>query len=77
MMATLEADILAEQQFDPETSERRFVISTSDIGELVFLPRLMAELSRRARGITLQSCSMSPEELERAMAGGSVDLALG
>lgn len=77
MMAKLEADILADRQFDPETSERRFVISTSDIGELVFLPRLMAELSRRAPGITLQSRSMSPEELEPAMAGGAVDLALG
>ncbi|MBF7015306.1 LysR family transcriptional regulator (plasmid) [Novosphingobium resinovorum] len=77
ILAGLETEILAERHFDPATSDRRFVISTSDIGELVFLPRLMAELSSHAPGITLQSRSISPEELQQAMANGSVDLALG
>jgi len=77
MLTTLEGEILAERAFDPARAERRFVISTSDIGELVFLPRLMAELALRAPGVTLESRSMTPIELERAMVDGAVDLALG
>ncbi|MBT0669203.1 LysR family transcriptional regulator [Novosphingobium profundi] len=73
----VQEEVLAERSFDPATSERRFVISTSDIGELVFLPRLMAELARRAPGVTLRSRSMTPGELAQAMAEGEVDLALG
>lgn len=77
MLNLLEGEILAERDFDPARAHRRFVISTSDIGELVFLPRLMMELALHAPGVTLESRSMTPAELERAMADGEVDLALG
>ncbi|MFK4872541.1 LysR family transcriptional regulator [Novosphingobium sp. ZW T3_23] len=77
MLASLEGEIFAQRTFEPECSDRRFTISTSDIGELVFLPRLMAELAGRAPGITLESRSMAPDELQAAMAEGEVDLALG
>lgn len=76
-LKVLEVDILAERHFDAQTSDRRFVISTSDVGELVFLPRLMAELARRAPHVTLESRSMAPAQLHRAMAEGGVDLAMG
>ncbi|WP_395335833.1 LysR family transcriptional regulator [Novosphingobium sp. BL-8H] len=77
MLGMLENEVLAEHKFDPETAARKFVISTSDIGELVFLPRLMMELEARAPGITLESRSMAPDELRLAMSNGEVDLALG
>ncbi len=73
----VQTDVLAERKFEPASCQRRFVISTSDIGELIFLPRLMAVLSRLAPQATLQSRSMTPIELETAMAEGKVDLALG
>ncbi|PZU60248.1 MAG: LysR family transcriptional regulator [Sphingobium sp.] len=77
ILNALETEILASRAFDPVTAERRFVISTSDIGELVFLPQLMRELAMRAPGVTLECRSMTPGELERAMSEGDVDLAIG
>lgn len=73
----IETDLLGGKAFDPATSSRRFVISTSDIGELVFLPRLMQELAVRAPGVTLECRVLPPAELEAAMASGAVDLAAG
>lgn len=77
MLGLLEGEILAERLFDPLLSDRRFVLSLSDIGELVFLPQLMTELSRRAPHVTLESRSLQPGQLRNAMAEGAVDLALG
>ncbi|WJT00758.1 LysR family transcriptional regulator [Novosphingobium humi] len=73
----VEHEILAGRDFDPATASRRFVLSTSDIGELVFLPRLMQELERCAPHVTLECRSLRPAELSRAMGDGAVDLALG
>lgn len=77
ILRDVKEDILSERSFDPATAKRRFVISTSDIGELVFLPRLMAELALRAPGVSLGSRTMTPSELSQAMADGEVDLAIG
>lgn len=77
LLGGLEHEVLAGRSFDPATAVRRFVLSTSDIGELVFLPRLMQELDRAAPGVTLECRSLRPHELTNAMADGSVDLALG
>lgn len=77
VLEVLESSILAERHFDAKTSDRRFVISTSDVGELVFLPRLMAELAHRAPHVTLETRSMPPSQLHFAMGEGSVDLAIG
>jgi DNA-binding transcriptional LysR family regulator len=77
ILNTVDKELLAQAGFDPAHCEHRFTISMSDIGELVFLPRLIAELERRAPGITLRCHSLPPTELERAMADGTVDLALG
>jgi len=73
----VEQEILADRHFDPQAASRRFVLSTSDIGELVFLPRLMQELERCAPGVTLECRSMRPADLAQAMGDGTVDLALG
>lgn len=77
MLAGIENEIFAERRFDPAVAERRFVLSTSDIGELVFLPQLMHALAREAPGITLECRSLGPVDLAKAMAHGEVDLALG
>jgi len=73
----VEHDILAGRHFDPASATRHFVLSTSDIGELVFLPRLMRELERAAPQVTLECRSLRPADLVQAMGEGAVDLALG
>jgi len=69
--------VLPGRQFDPATSRREFRISTSDVGELCFLPDLLSALCERAPNTTLTSVSLPPAALAEAMEAGSVDLAVG
>lgn len=63
--------------FDPLTAQRDFVVTLSDIGEAVFLPRLMAHLSRHAPHCNLRSRALSALELPQALESGQVEMAIG
>ncbi|MFS8980475.1 LysR family transcriptional regulator [Cupriavidus necator] len=63
--------------FDPSTALRNFVVTLSDIGEVVFLPRLMAHLSRHAPKCNLRSRALSARELPQALESGEVEMAVG
>lgn len=63
--------------FDPATSRRDFVITTPDVGELHFLPPLMAYLDREAPYCNLRSEPFSTADLGPALEEGRCDLALG
>ncbi|PZO75023.1 MAG: LysR family transcriptional regulator [Sphingomonas hengshuiensis] len=77
MRTLLETEIATAAVFDPGTTERVFTVSTSDIGELVFLPALLEALRTRAPHVRIVSRSMPPAELQQAMTDGKVDLAIG
>ncbi|MGE4429424.1 MAG: LysR family transcriptional regulator [Sphingobium sp.] len=74
---TVRNELFREATFDPATSERCFSFSTSDIGELVFVPALLDAVKAQAPGVTFQCLSMRPADLQDAMATGKVDLAMG
>ena len=63
--------------FDPATSRRDFVITTPDVGELHFLPPLMAWLNREAPHCNLRSEPFATADLGTALEDGRCDLALG
>lgn len=63
--------------FDPASSERAFHVSMTDIGEIVFLPRLLQRLAEEAPGITLSTARRQSDDLKRDMEEGRVDLAIG
>lgn len=70
-------DVFPEEEFDAGTSTRTFVLSLTDVGEMVFLPKIIRHMRTEAPNITLQSISMSPGQLEEAMTACRVDLAIG
>ena len=63
--------------FDPATSKRKFTLGMTDIGEVYFLPQLMALLAQQAPGITVSTVRNSTINLQEEMEAGHVDLALG
>jgi DNA-binding transcriptional LysR family regulator/transposase len=77
IIETINQEILRDHNFDPLTSERTFCISTSDIGEMVFLPDMLKTLRGAAPRTCVRCLSMPPVELQAAMANGLVDIALG
>ncbi|MGV2899701.1 LysR substrate-binding domain-containing protein [Achromobacter sp. AGC78] len=65
------------QQFAPATSTRRFRLSMSDIGEMVFLPPLMERVHALAPRLQVEVLEVALEQLPQALKEGEVDLAIG
>ena len=63
--------------FEPATSERRFTLAMTDVGEMYFLPVLMDALAGAAPGVTLNVVAVTSASLKDDMASGRTDLALG
>lgn len=76
-LAQIRRGLVAPHDFDPATDTSTFSIALSDVGEIVFLPRLLQELARRAPHANLRSVSLPHAEIERGLEAGSVDLAIG
>jgi DNA-binding transcriptional LysR family regulator len=63
--------------FTPATTERSFNVMMSDIGEIVYLPRLIHKLQREAPGVRLSVRRLSRPRVQEDLASGAVDLAVG
>ncbi|HBT33456.1 MAG TPA: LysR family transcriptional regulator [Pusillimonas sp.] len=73
----IDEKVLNRPHFVPEETETEFRLATPDIGEMVFLPKLMEALRSSAPRATIQTAPYAPQELELAMEAGQVDIALG
>lgn len=70
-------EILKPPEFDPSTSDRRFVLNATDIGEMVFLPPLLKQLREFAPQASIECVCLDPHALAQALSDGTVDLAIG
>lgn len=75
-LALLGQALQPKVEFDPAHSQRRFTLAMTDIGEIWFMPRLIEALLRRAPGVSVTTVR-SDAQLSEALAGGSIDLAVG
>ena len=69
--------LLAEETFDPGFSDRSFTFALSDVGEMVFLPRLLERLRAQAPNAAIRSVSMPPLQIAAGLENGEIDLAIG
>jgi DNA-binding transcriptional LysR family regulator len=63
--------------FAPERTQRSFNLMLSDIGEIVYLPRLIERLRRDAPGIRLTVRRLARPRVSEELASGRIDLAVG
>ncbi|WJF90829.1 LysR family transcriptional regulator [Paraburkholderia bonniea] len=63
--------------FDAARSSRTFRLALSDIGSLVFLPKLCDRLAVLAPEIKLEVVSLSLPQVQEALRNGQLDLAIG
>jgi DNA-binding transcriptional LysR family regulator len=73
----LDAALREADAYDPSRSQRTFRLHMSDIGETIFLPRLLARLARVAPGVHLEAFQLDDAQILPAMESGRIDLALG
>ncbi len=76
-LAMIHSGLNQQLRFDPASVKRSLTIGMTDIGEIVFLPRLVERLSREAPGITLNTVRNTAVNLRDDMESGRVDLAIG
>ena len=77
VLARVADDVLSETSFDPATTATTFTLALSDVGEMVFLPKILERLQLMAPGAALRSVSLPPAQLERSLESGEADLAVG
>jgi DNA-binding transcriptional LysR family regulator len=64
--------------FNPLTSDRTFRIFTSDLGQMVFLPKLLDLIAREAPAVNIQTVQVPIQRMRGvALESGDVDLAVG
>ncbi len=76
-LSTIKNTLNEQALFEPATSDRRFTLGMTDLGEIELLPRLMNVLEEIAPGVTLSTVRDSHANLRNEMETGHVDLAIG
>ena len=76
-LAVVDNQVMQSMSFDPDSSTRTVTLALSDVGEMVFLPRILERLSHTAPGVSVRSVTLPPAATERGMELGHIDLAVG
>src|SRR5579863_9297953 len=66
-LAQIRAGIRRRRAFDPATEVRTYTLIMTDIGEIVFLPRLLQYLKERAPGVSIRTVQLSADDTPRAL----------
>jgi DNA-binding transcriptional LysR family regulator len=77
ILLRIDRDVLSGREFVPELTTATFTFALSDVGEMVFLPRILERLREAAPLAAIRSVSPPPDELRRRLENGDVDLAIG
>ncbi|HEY4069087.1 MAG TPA: LysR family transcriptional regulator [Burkholderiaceae bacterium] len=76
-LAIVEATIDETEHFDPLSSERRFVLHMSDLGQGEFLPVLMEHLGTHAPRLRVEATQLPLDAVLPALEQNRIDFALG
>lgn len=76
-LSTIRDSLNEVSQFNAATSQRKFKIGMTDIGEVYFLPQLMEALRLAAPGVTVSTVRNAAVNLQDELEAGHVDLAIG
>lgn len=76
-LSLLQSSLDSSRDFDPLRSERIFHLLMSDLGEIIYLPRLMSHLKNAAPGVSLRIMQQPRESYRETLETGNADLAIG
>ena len=76
-LTTIRSGLAAGTDFDPATSRRKFTLLMTDVGEVAFLPGVIARLRERAPLIDLHVSEYGIERYDELLETGFADLAVG
>jgi len=73
----IEQSINLNLNFDPLKSKRVFNVSMTDVGEILFLPKLISHLATVAPDISIEIVWSASDSIQKEMELGNIDLAIG
>jgi DNA-binding transcriptional LysR family regulator len=73
----MESMLVGRQEFDPANSDVHWKISLSDLGEMMFLPKLAAALRIDAPHARLSNIAVNADQVTAALESREIDLAVG
>ena len=76
-LTLISAALESSQRFDPATSARRFTLVLSDVGTVLYLPKLMAAIVRHAPRVDLRVLQLPEDRIQPAMENLEADLVVG
>jgi DNA-binding transcriptional LysR family regulator len=76
-MAQVALALNQRSRFEPATSNRRFMLAMTDVGEVYFMPTLIERCRQLAPSVEISSVRVGTVSLKEEMEGGRVDLAVG
>jgi len=77
IVSAVQHKLLAQASFNAMTSTRVFSLCMTDMGELVFLPRLIEELQAVAPHCRIRTSQLPTEHIASSLERGDTDLAIG
>jgi DNA-binding transcriptional LysR family regulator len=73
----VEGTLNTEQEFNPATTSLTFTFAMSDLGEMVFMPKILRHIRNLAPGASVRSVAATADHIERGLETGEIDLAIG
>jgi DNA-binding transcriptional LysR family regulator len=77
LLTQVDAEIRGREEFNPATTRETFTVALSDIGEMVFLPKILDYFREHAPHASVCSTSPSVDDIDAGMVSGAIDLAIG
>ena len=76
-LSRMDETFASEPEFNPKTTQRTFIFAMSDLGEMVFMPKILRRIHKLAPRAAVRSVAVSAAQIERGLESGEVDLAVG
>lgn len=76
-LLAMESLLLNHQPFNAQSSQRHWRLSLSDLGEILFLPRLAAALRSESPQASLSNISVDAAQVALALESRDIDMAIG
>jgi DNA-binding transcriptional LysR family regulator len=73
----MDETFVTELVFKPGTTQRTFTFAMSDLGEMVFMPKILKRLRQLAPRAAVRSVAASAAQIERGLETGEIDVAVG
>jgi len=77
VLSRVDSTFAVEHEFDPRTTTQTVTFAMSDLGEMVFMPKIVRRLRQLAPGVSVRSVAASASHIERGLETGEIDLAVG